>query len=732
MNRQLRPKSRMTLFWALAWASTAAVPAAAQSLPPPPNSPDPVTQFEYDAQGNPTVTRQAGNATTRSFDTLNRLRTSQDARAGLSRLEYAGGADPLVRFTDPRQLITQMPRDGLGQLEQLTSPDTGTALHTYDAAGNLLTRTDSRGVLASYSYDALNRPTQLSFSWNGQTPMVFAWTYDQTGAGFSFGIGRLTSTSYPGGGSRFAYDAQGRLVSSTQLTAVDLGVPLALQTQYGYNAAGQWVSLVYPSGRVLNISYSGGLPTSLSLGAGASGSAMPLISQIQHEPFGDVHGWTFHMSTGTQVHERLFDAWGRMVRYPMGAVLRDLTYDAADRIASYTHLDRNSGAATAAATALNQSFGYDELGRLTSATGAPGTWRYTYDDNGNRLSATTAGSARAYGVDNASNRLLSIHNPSRVLGYDAAGNTISDVSAAANWTPGYDLSNRLAGLSGSVANGPDVSLGFLYDAHGQRVAKLAAVSPQCTLVGNKKICPLVGSQATTTLYVYDQGGHLLGEYRAADGSAIREYIWLRDIPVAVLDYPTAGAAGTVYYVQADHLNTPRVLTDRAGLVRWTWGGEPFGQSAANDNPSGVGAFTFNLRFPGQYYDVESGFINNGFRVLDASVGRYTQSDPIGLAGGINTYAYVGGNPISYVDPEGLNPSDKWYGFNSPAFRDYVHGIKQEWNLPPGYTFDKDELKNLNACWKEEGEPRGKGGKSGKGGRGRDWNRIIRGGGGRTE
>ncbi len=371
------------------------------------------------------------------------------------------------------------------------------------------------------------------------------------------------------------------------------------------------------------------------------------------EPFGDVDAWTFHLSTGTQAHERLFDAWGRMVRYPMGAVLRDLTYDAADRIASYTHLDRNSGAATAAATALNQSFGYDELGRLTSATGAPGTWRYTYDDNGNRLSATTAGSARAYGVDNASNRLLSIHNPSRVLGYDAAGNTISDVSAAANWTPGYDLSNRLAGLSGSVANGPDVSLGFLYDAHGQRVAKLAAVSPQCTLVGNKKICPLVGSQATTTLYVYDQGGHLLGEYRAADGSAIREYIWLRDIPVAVLDYPTAGAAGTVYYVQADHLNTPRVLTDRAGLVRWTWGGEPFGQSAANDNPSGVGAFTFNLRFPGQYYDVESGFINNGFRVLDASVGRYTQSDPIGLAGGINTYAYVRGNPLSYVDPSGL-------------------------------------------------------------------------------
>lgn len=93
------------------------------------------------------------------------------------------------------------------------------------------------------------------------------------------------------------------------------------------------------------------------------------------------------------------------------------------------------------------------------------------------------------------------------------------------------------------------------------------------------------------------------------------------------------------------------------------------------------------------------------------------------------YGYANQSPLLLTDPLGLNPKDKWFGFNDTAFRDYVHGIKQDWGLPGNYTFDKEELRNLNTCWKEEGEPRGKGGKSGKGGRGRDWNRIIRGGGG---
>jgi RHS repeat-associated protein len=95
------------------------------------------------------------------------------------------------------------------------------------------------------------------------------------------------------------------------------------------------------------------------------------------------------------------------------------------------------------------------------------------------------------------------------------------------------------------------------------------------------------------------------------------------------------------------------VLDKANALRWRWMAEPFGTTAAETNPQGLGAFTFNLRHPGQYADSETGLFYNYFRDYDPALGRYTQSDPIGLAGGINTYAYVGGNPISGFDPDGL-------------------------------------------------------------------------------
>lgn len=97
------------------------------------------------------------------------------------------------------------------------------------------------------------------------------------------------------------------------------------------------------------------------------------------------------------------------------------------------------------------------------------------------------------------------------------------------------------------------------------------------------------------------------------------------------------------------------MADENQKTVWRWDqAEPFGNNPPNEDPDGDGiAFDLPLRLPGQYYDRESGLHYNCFRDYDPSVGRYVESDPIGLNGGLNTFAYVSNSPIASVDPSGL-------------------------------------------------------------------------------
>ncbi|WP_084452998.1 RHS repeat domain-containing protein [Roseateles chitosanitabidus] len=332
------------------------------------------------------------------------------------------------------------------------------------------------------------------------------------------------------------------------------------------------------------------------------------------------------LNTGAKLQERVYDPYGRLVRYPLGSVVRDITYDAADRIASYTHLDVATGQVTAEAQALNQSFGYDELGRLTSITTPSASWTIGYDANGNRTGVTLNGAASTYSTEATSNRLSGISNPTRSFGYDAAGNTLNDTGIA--YTASYGLDNRLATLTKAGA-----TTSFNYDAAGQRVRKVTG--------------------ASKSHFVYDQDGQLLGEYNST-GSALQEFVWLGGTLMAVLTNSTT-AEPRVYYAYSDHLNAPRVIVNAAGDVRWKWFSEPFGTAVPETIPNSLENLVVNLRFPGQYFDKESGLSYNYFRDYDGTTGRYVQSDPIGLNGGINTYAYVNGNPLSSIDPLGLAP-----------------------------------------------------------------------------
>ena len=598
------------------------------------------------ANGNATKSTLApgvsgfGFATSSAYDKLNRLASTTDARQGTTQLGYNGRQD-LTQVSDPRSLLTQYPRNGLGDATQVISPDTGTATHSYDAAGNLSTRTDSRGAQAAYTYDALNRMTQVAHTLAAST-LTHTRTYDQSGPGFANGIGRLTSTTHPSGSTQLSYDALGRITQDTQRINAAAGANAAtvsLNIGYGYDSGGRMTSVQYPSGRTLGITYdAAGQPASLSLAPTAGGTAATLISQIQWEPFGAVKSWQWQLGAATRAHERMRDGYGRIVRYRMGNTVRDLSYDAADRIGSYTHYDALTAASS---TSLNQSFSYDELSRLAGITAASASWSIGYDANGNRTAVTLNGSMRNYSVSATSNRLNALSNPTRSLGYDAAGNTTSD-SGTTPYTATYDAAGRTATLTQGTTTST-----YAYDGEGRRVRKHSSTGP-----------------ASAILFAYDQGGQLLGEYDQA-GSPIREYVWLGNTPVAVFVPDAANAANPpqIFYIHTDHLDTPRVVTDTEGNLRWRWLAEPFGTTAPETNPQGMSSFTLPLRMPGQYADSESGLFYNYFRSYDGSTGRYTQSDPIGLQGGINTYAYVEGNPLSLTDEDGLNPRAIQMSFN---------------------------------------------------------------------
>jgi RHS repeat-associated protein len=171
---------------------------------------------------------------------------------------------------------------------------------------------------------------------------------------------------------------------------------------------------------------------------------------------------------------------------------------------------------------------------------------------------------------------------------------------------------------------------FLLNALGQRVKKVGA---------------------STTLFAYDEAGHLWGEYDST-GALIKEHIWLNDLLVGA-------TTGVLSYVHSDHLGTPRMITRASdNAIQWRWDNtESFGNSAPNDNPSGLGTFAYNLRFPGQYFDAETAKLYNYYRDYDPAVGRYVESDPIGLRGGINTYGYARARPLKLRDVLGLTPGD---------------------------------------------------------------------------
>ncbi|WP_166888591.1 RHS repeat-associated core domain-containing protein [Massilia sp. CCM 8734] len=600
-------------------------------------------RFEYDAVGNLTAsTDPLARVSKGTFDTFNRLiqqtLPAPDATGKPAMIDYAyTPQDQLASVLDPRRLQTRYVFNGLGQQTALISPDTGTTSTQFDGAGNAISSLDAAGRKTAYRYDAAGRVTGIGAS-----------TFEYGAAGTP-AAGCVTAMTDEAGKTVYAYDGLGRLLRKEQTSGA---ASRRFVTAYTYGSTGSAVghvtSMTYPSGNRIDITYdSNGKPSALGL-TRPNTARITILSELTYQPFGAVRSWLWgnHSAASPNKYERQFDLENRLVSYPLGHLaaggsVRTLSYDAAGRIVSMTH----KGNATPGR--LDQRYYYDGRDRLIGFDSATASQRFEYDANGNRTKLTVGPNSYLNTIDAGSNRLTSTSGPvpAKRNTYDATGSLISDGTLRF----GYGSNGRLNNVSG----GSGGVVQYRYNGLGQRTIKSDAAG-------------------ASTYFVYDEAGRMVGEYDTA-GIPIQETIYLGGMPVAVIKPRSSSTGENAYYVYADHLPAPRVIT-RASDNRmvWRWdGSNPFGQDSADENPSRLANFIYNLRFPGQYYDSETSLHNNYYRDYDSQTGRYIQSDLIGLVGGINTYMYAAENPLSFIDPLGLSIEDVGYIYNQMknAFND---------------------------------------------------------------
>ena len=581
-------------------------------------NPTVTTTFEYDAEGQ--VTRQINglNQSERyQWNRLNNLTIHTDGADGVTRISPNRQGNP-IEVIAPNNATTTYTYDGFGNILTETSPDRGTITYTYTPGGKRLTRTNARGNKTEYTYDIRGRVTsELHRRPNGLFNNEIRYGWDKplsTGVTVTNGQGRLVQiitgriVMPSWGRSTIIYDYFPDGTIQRQWVSLEANrITKAFTTEWEQNPATHQITrLIYPSGAALQYTYN-----SAGQLTGLTWDGVPIAANIEYEPFGPPSAW--RLANGLD-SIRATNTAGQIVAYTLGTDTVQLQHDGAGRIRTIqdnrTHLHD-----------------YDATGRITGYTTPTTTLTYTYDANGNRTGETINGIHTPYTYAPQTNRLT--HIDVQQLTWDAAGNLISD----GQFEYTYDGSNRLQ----KVMPG---DIQYEHNGHGQRYYKLNAT--------------------TARFFNYDLDGRLIGEYNATTGAPIAEYAWLGNTPVAMKVY--SGATSALFAIETDHLNAPRRVSDTNNRTRWTWGYGPFGDSQPDTNPEGLGSFEFNLRFPGQYYDEETGLFYNYFRDYDPHTGRYIQSDPIGLNGGVNTYAYVSGNPVSFVDPKGLAPGDI---FNTP-------------------------------------------------------------------
>jgi RHS repeat-associated protein len=572
------------------------------------------TTFTHDSNGSVlTVTDGLKHKTTNTYDALNRLSTITDANGGITATTY-DSHDRVINVKDANGDSTVYLRDGFGDVIELTSPDSGKTVFHFDADANLTSKTDALGIVTNQTFDALDR--RLTTTYPADSSKNVAYTYDQTGTGFSFGIGRLTSVKDAVGSLTREYDERGNLSSEKRVNGTS-----TLTTAYTYDGASRVASITYPDGTLVKNgrNAAGYLSSVSSIPSGAKSSTT--LATIGHLPFGPISSVTY----GNGIAE----TWDYDEDYRASSITDELSGKNVQKL-SYAYDDANNvhTITDAVNSADGQTLEYDVINRLISAVSEPGgygNFDWTYDKVGNRLTQKSGSTTTTYGYTSGTNRLASITvgGVETTVSTNADGNITNIPPANSNSlaTFTYSVANRLASVTGSP-----VAATFAYDWAGQRFSK-------------------TNNGSSPILYSYMQGGTLIEENNSGK---VTDYIYADGRPIADLQSGEIPTADRVNYILADRLGTPQLASNSSGTTDWSTTYQPFGTTGTPD-----ASIIQNLRFPGQYADQETGLSYNLNRDYMPNLGRYLESDPIGLAGGMNPYLYVRANPGRFTDRLGF-------------------------------------------------------------------------------